>query len=146
MIRIESSVWIHCSPEEVFAYITNFENNPNWQSGMIDARFTSDPPLAVESTYIQVAKFMGRRVDSEFVVVACEPGHMVKITTTSGSFPVTVIRSVEASESGSLVKAIVEGDASGFFKIAEPFMRRMVKRSVDSDYKRLKLLLESNVG
>lgn len=146
MIRIESSVWIHRSPEEVFAYITNFEDNPNWQSGMIEARFTSDPPLAVDSTYTQVAKFMGRRVDSEFVVVAYEPGRMVKITTTSGSFPITVTRSVEASESGSLVKAIVEGDASGFFKIAEPFMRRMVKRSVDSDYKRLKLLLESNVG
>ena len=142
MIHIESSVTIRRAPEEVFAYITNFENNPEWQSGMISARFTSDPPLDVGSTYAQVAKFLGRRVESNFVVVAFEPGHLIKITTTSGSFPITVTRSVEPAQDGSVVRAIVEGDSSGFFRLAEPLMRRMVQRSVNSDYAQLKQLLE----
>ena len=144
MIRIESRVFIGLPPEEVFSYIANFENNPKWQSGMQEANFTSEGPLAIGSTYAQKARFLGRQIDSTFEVVDFEPGRLVKITSTSGSFPITVTRVVEAAEGGSEVSAIVEGDASGFFKIAQPLMRRMVQRSVDQDYARLKGVLESS--
>ena len=144
MIRVESSVEIGRPPAEVFAYIANFENNPEWQSGMLEAHFTSPGPLAVGSTYSQVARFLGRRVESNFEVIAYEPGRLIKITTTSGSFPITVTRKVEAAGEGSRVSAIVEGDSSGFFRVAEPLMRRMVQRSVEGDYTRLKDLLESH--
>jgi hypothetical protein len=40
------------------------------------------------------------------------------------------------------VTAIIEGDASGFFKLAEPLLARMVQRSVVSDYQNLKQILE----
>lgn len=43
-----------------------------------------------------------------------------------------------------MVNAIVEGDASGFFKVAEPLMRRLAQRSVDGDYAKLKEVLESS--
>ena len=144
MIKVESSVIIDRPSDVVFEYLTNFENNPRWQSGMQEAYFTSDGPLDVGSTYSQVARFLGRRIDSNFVVVAYEPGHMVTITSSSGSFPITVTRSVKSAGSGTEVKAIVEGDATGFFKLAEPIMGRMVQRSVDGDYARLKEVLESD--
>lgn len=143
MIRVQSSININRKPEEVFAYIANFENNPAWQAGMIEAHFTSEPPLAVGSTYTQVAKFMGRRVDSNFTVLEYEPNRLVKIATTSGSFPITVTRTVTPDGASTLVEARIEGDATGFFKIAEPLMRIMVQRSVDADYRQLKNLLES---
>jgi uncharacterized membrane protein len=143
MIKVEAKITIERAPDEVFAYLTNFENNPLWQSGMVTARFTSDPPLGVGSTYTQVAKFLGRRVDSTFAVVDFEPGRLVKITSTSGSFPITVTRTVEPAGSGSLVRAAIEGDASGFFRLAEPLMRRLVQRSVTADYDRLKEILEA---
>jgi hypothetical protein len=41
------------------------------------------------------------------------------------------------------VSAIIEGDASGFFKLAEPLLARVVQRSVDGDYANLKHLLET---
>ncbi len=146
MIRVESSVIIERQPNEVFDYLTNFENNPLWQSGMKEAHFTSEGTLDVGSTYSQIARFLGRRIESNFVVVAYEPGRMVKISSTSGSFPITVTRSVESADLGTKVRAIVEGDATGFFRLAEPIMRRMVQRSVDGDYARLKELLETGDG
>ena len=144
MVRITSAISIKRKPEQVFAYLSNFENNPKWQSGMVKARFTSEPPLAIGSTYTQEAKFMGRQVHSNFTVSDYEPGRLVKISTTSGSFPITVTRIVEPAEDGCLVRAIVEGDATGFIKVVEPLMQLMVKRSVDGDYRRLKELLESS--
>jgi hypothetical protein len=145
MIKIESSILIKRNLDEVFNFITNFENNPKWQSGMVKAKFTSEPPLRVGSTYTQVARFLGRPVDSDFTVIDYEPGHLIKISTTSGSFPITVTRTVESVADGTLVHASVEGDATGFFKIAEPLMRRMVQRSVNQDYEQLKTLLEARI-
>ncbi len=130
-------------PEEVFAYISNFENNPRWQGGMKEARFTSHGPLGVGSTYAQVATFLGRRVESTFEVIDYQPNRSVKATSTSGSFPITFTRIVEPVDNGAKVSAIVEGDATGFFKLAQPLLARMVRRSVDADYANLKEILET---
>ncbi len=146
MIRIETEVYIKRPPEEVFDYISNFENNPMWQNGMVSAEFTTEGPLRVGSTYVQEAKFLGRPVHSNFTVIAYEPGQMVKATSESGSFPITFTRMVEPKDGGTLVKAIVEGDAGGFYKLAEPLIARMVKRSIDGDYTNLKAILEMSKG
>lgn len=39
-----------------------------------------------------------------------------------------------------MVTAIIEGDASGFFKLAEPLLARTVQRSVDSDYEKKNII------
>ena len=143
MIKVETSVEIGRPSDEVFEYISNFENNPTWQSGQLEATFTSEGPLGVGSTYDQVATFLGRRIFSTFEVVEYEASRKVKATSRAGSFPITFTRMVEPSGAGTKVKAIIEGDASGFFKLAQPLMRRMVQRSVDSDYRNLKKILES---
>ncbi len=141
-MRVESGVEVARPPDEVFAYISDFENNPEWQGGMVEAQFTTDGPLRVGSRYHQVAKFMGRKIESSFEVIEYDPGMMVKATTTSSSFPITFTRKVESSGSGTRVTAIVEGDATGFFRLAEPLMRRKVQKSIDADYANLKRILE----
>jgi uncharacterized protein YndB with AHSA1/START domain len=143
MIRVVASINIRRPPEEVFAYLSNFENKPKWQSGMVSARFTSSDPLRVGSTYSQEARFLGRPVISEFEVLEYVPVRKIKITSTSGTFPITVTRLVDPDgEGGSRVNAVVEGDASGVYRLAEPILRLMVQRSVRGDYERLKSVLE----
>ena len=109
MIRVETSVHIKRPSDEVFAFISNFENNPLWQSGQIEARFTSDGPLGVGSTYDQVAKFLGRQIVSAFEVLEYEPGRRIKASSTSGSFPITFTRVVEPVDGGAQVSAVVDG-------------------------------------
>jgi hypothetical protein len=43
----------------------------------------------------------------------------------------------------SHVTEIVEGDASGFYSLATPLIKRMVHRNIRRDYGTLKRLLES---
>jgi hypothetical protein len=81
-----------------------------------------------------------------FEVIAYEPNRMVKATSTAGSFPITFTRIVEPDGAGTKVSAIIEGDASGFFKLAEPLLKRMVQKSVDGDYRNLKRILEKTPG
>lgn len=46
MIRVESSVFIERPSGEVFDFLSNFENNPRWQSGMQDAHNIYRPWLS----------------------------------------------------------------------------------------------------
>ena len=142
-MQITSSVDIAASPEEVFAWLSDFERNPQWQGGMKSARFTSEGPVAVGSTYEQVASFLGRRIETTFEVVAFEADRSITIASTSGTFPITVTRSVEPIEGGTRVHADVAGEPGGLFKLAGPLLARMVRKSVDGDYARLKELLEA---
>ena len=54
------------------------------------------------------------------------------------SFPITFTRMVAASEVGTDVSAVIEGDASGFCKLAEPILKWIVHRSIAADYANLK--------
>jgi uncharacterized membrane protein len=142
-VTVTSSVDIARPAAEVFDYVSDFENNPRWQGGMKSAQYTSEGPLAVGSTYDQIAKMMGKTIVTSFVVTALEPGLSVTIESTSGSFPIQVTRSVEATGEGTCrARALVEGQPGGFFKLMGPLMHKMVESSVRKDWANLKQLME----
>ena len=144
MIEISAQVEIDRSPEAIFDFLADMSNNPTWQKGMQECRWTSEPPLRLGSTYDQVARFLGKEIVSSFVVTEFEPGHRIRIQTTSGTMPIDVTREVIAVADGrSSVSAIVRGDPTGVFRLATPLMRMMVQRSVTRDYRRLKEVLEA---
>ena len=143
MIRTEIDIVIDRPAEAVFDVLSDLSRNPTWQNGMKSCVWTSDPPVGVGSSYEQIAEFAGREIRSTFEVAEYEPGSRIKATTIESSFPITFTRWVEAiDDSTTRVRAIIEGDASGFFRLMERFMAPMVRRSIRGDYARLKALLE----
>ncbi|NNF62875.1 MAG: hypothetical protein HKN07_01330 [Acidimicrobiia bacterium] len=142
MLEVTSWCFVDRPPAEVFEVISDFEQNPSWQNGMVSCRFTTERPMRVGSQYEQQAKFLGRSIVSTFEVIELDPGRMVKATSIAGTFPITFTRIAEPHRDGTKVTAIVSGDSSGVFRLAAPLMKRMVKRSIDGDYRRLKSLLE----
>lgn len=124
---------------DVFAWLADFERNPQWQSGMVDCRWTSDTQGVEGSTYVQHARFMGRRIDTHFVVTALEPNRSISIASTQSTFPIQVTRSVEIlAADRTRVHAHIRGQPKGLMNL----MSGLVKRSVAKDYKKLKALLE----
>lgn len=142
-MTMSASMEIDRPAEVVFDYIANMELNTTWQAGMRECRFTSEPPIAVGSTYEQVASFMGRAVRSSFVVTAFEPGRSITIETVESTFPIKVTRQVEPlGDSRSRASALIEGGPGGILGLLAPLMKRVAQRSVRGDYRRLKSLLE----
>ena len=130
---------------EVFAFLEEVENNPRWLGGMISAAWTTPPPVAVGSRYEQVARFLGKQIRTSFEVTEHQPGTLVTISSREGSsFPLTVARRVEPTgDSGCRVTETVHSDPRGFYRVAEPLLRWMVRRNIRRDYHGLKRLLES---
>ena len=145
MIHVEVKVDIDRPAPEVFAYLEEVENNTQWLKGMRSTRWTSPRPVGVGSTYEQRSHFLGRDIRTSFEVTRHEPGRLVTIESREGSsFPITVTRQVEPDGPGrSHVTEIVDGDASGFYSVTTPLLRRMVQRNIQRDYGSLKRLLEA---
>ena len=143
MVRARTSVEIDRPAEEVFPFVAEFPNNPRWQRGMRACRWTSPPPHGVGSTYEQEARFLGKDVRNTFRVTAYDPPRRVGFESTGGSFPIAVTRTVEALAAGrSRFTEEVEGDARGFYRVAEPLLQVLVRASIKRDFPRLKALLE----
>ena len=143
MIETSTSVEIDRPAADVFAFVSEFPNNPRWQRGQRECRWTSPPPLRVGSTYEQHARFLGRDLVNSFRVIELDPGARVKFTSTAGTFPLTITRTVEPlGDARARFTEHVAGDPRGVFRIAEPLLRRMVKRTIARDFPRLKALLE----
>lgn len=143
VIEVTTSIEIDRPAENVFAFVSEFPNNPRWQRAQESCTWTSEPPLRVGSTYDQRARFLGKELVNSFEVVELEPGRRVRFTSTAGTLPLTITRSVEPlGPSRSRFTEAVEGESAGVFRIGEPLVRRMVKRSIAKDFPRLKALLE----
>lgn len=145
MIEVRADIDIDREPAEVFAFMADMANNPEWQKGMRRCTWTSEPPLRLGSTYDQEAAFLGRSIVSSFEVVEFTEGERIRIRTTGGTMPIDVTRTVSANtDSGSRVNAIVRGEPKGVFRIAGPIVRALVGASVRRDYRQLKRLLEAS--
>ena len=144
MIKIENSVVINRPIDEVFEFMANSENDPQWSSGAQEVIKTSEGPTGVGTTYTTVSRFLGRRLEATVEYTAYEPNKRLAGKATSGPILFQFENTFEpAAEGGTKVTVSSEGDVGGFFKLAEPLVARMLQRQVDTDTANLKDLLEA---
>jgi len=144
MARADVSTTIKRPVEDVWAVISNVENNPKWSSFALDAKQTSPGPLGVGTTARFVGKFLGRRMESESVITEFEPNRKYSWENKSGPFPLKGSTALEQIDGGTRVTGTIEGEPGGFFKLAEPLVITMAKRSLKGDLDNLKDLMEAN--
>lgn len=144
MTRIEHSVVIERPVEEVWAYISDPTNNTVWQGPVIEVR--SKPTIEVGSEVTEVMKFLGRRVETTWVVTEHEPMRRSAVRTTSGPVPMRGGYLLEPVDGGTRFTMDSDLDAHGFFKLAEPVFARMARREAVSSCDNLKELLEAGVA
>ena len=60
-----------------------------------------------------------------------------------GPFPLEARYSLAPAENGTRLTLVVEGEPGGFFKLAEPLVVSMAKRSYEADLNNLKEMLEA---
>lgn len=144
MIEVTVDIDVDRPPDEVFAYWSDWTNNPRWQDGMERCTWTSEPPLQMGSTYDQEARFLGRPIVSSFEVVEYEPDRRLRIRTTRSTIPLDITREVAPRpDGGTTLHATIRGQPTGLLGLLEPLTQRMVARNVRRDYARLERLLST---
>jgi len=142
MIKIETSIVINCSIEEVFAFVTDVEKMPQWSAELLEVKKTSEGPVGVGTTFSAVAKFLGRRMENDHEVSEYEPNSKFAFMPTSGPVQMEAKYTFESVAGGTKVSVVAEAETGGFFKLAEPILARMGKRQYETNFANLKDLLE----
>ena len=141
IVRVDGSIVINRTPDEVFAYATDPAHTPEWQSSALET--SVDGPVQAGASGKEVRKFLGRRMESTMKIEAFEPPRRFALQVTSGPVPFHVEQTVEPEGTGSLVSVTIEGEPGGFFKLAEPLVERAVRRELEGNFATLKDILEA---
>jgi hypothetical protein len=133
--------------EEVAAYLRDPGNDPDWIGGLRSARLVTGPPVGVGSRVERVASFLGRRI--EYVNEITElSGTRLAMRSVRSPFPMRVTYGYDDTGDAATteVSVRVEGDASRLYRLADPLLAMLVRRSVQRDLRTLKRLLEDGAG
>jgi hypothetical protein len=142
MATFDESVVIHRPLEEVFAFVSNLENDPPWSSAT-EIRQTSDGPIGTGTTFRQRDRFLGRPVDLRLEVVAYETNHSITLSSASGLLSLEGTRIVEPlADTATRVTFKGRGHARGVLKFAEPLLAAVGHRRLRTQLRKLKELLE----
>ena len=83
MIEFTNQVVVERPVDEVFGFVSDFENVPKWNYYVLDVSKTSGGPIGVETTYHQVRK----TDEQDFRIVEYQPNRQVTVQTISPSSP-----------------------------------------------------------
>lgn len=114
-----------------------------WIGGISEAKMLIDPPMGEGTQVSRVASFLGKRIDYILEVIGYEPTSRLTMRSIKSPFPMNVTYEFEEAPGGTLARIRIEGEASGYYKLAGPLMSRAVKRNITNDLKTLKALMES---
>jgi len=143
MATFEINLVINRPIEEVFAFISNPENQPRWRATTLEISRTSSEPLGVGSIVKGRFTFLGRPFEGNLEIIALEPHRSYTARMVGGPFPLEARYTLEPAESGTRLTLVIEGQPGGFFKLAEPLVVSLAKRSYESDLHNLKDMLEA---
>jgi uncharacterized protein YndB with AHSA1/START domain len=133
---------IGADPERVADYAMDPGNDPSWIGALTEVNVLTGGPVGVGTRVERVARFLGKRVVYVNEIEAYEPPRRLFMRSVKAPFPMTVSYVFEPVEGVTRIRITTGGDASGFYRLAGPFLNKQIERAVASDLDRLKAILE----
>jgi hypothetical protein len=142
MFEFKKSYFIDRPQQQVFDFISNPENDPEWRQSTISSKWISEPPIGVGSESKSVDKFLGRKLEYTSEITAWDPPSRFGTRVVSGPIPFEATFSLDTEDSGTRVWVEGQAEFSGLFKIAGGLIRRQFEEQMDYEFNTLKQLLE----
>lgn len=142
-MNFETSVRIARPIDEVFAFVSDPGNFPQWNSAVQAVRKTSEGERGVGSTYSMERELPSGRARNEFEIVACERPNEFVIRTTSGPTPFVYRYRLSSENRATVIRLDAQVELEGAAALLGPLARRAVKKGVDDNFAALKNVLEA---
>ena len=138
MLQFENTIRIDRPVDEVFAFLSDFENIPKWNYYVLEVSQLSESPIGVGTTYHQV-----RKIDEQdFRITEFEPNHTVAVKTLPQASP-SFERRFTLYEEGNTTRIRDEWKLdTGRPPVLERLTGGRVKSAVAENLAKLKELLE----
>jgi carbon monoxide dehydrogenase subunit G len=144
-ISVQASYVIKRPIEEVFAFVSNFENSPLYGRTLKSTK-VSDGPVSVGSIFHEVEKMMGRRYNTVLEVTEYDPPTSFSYTNRIGNMRERSTYTFEEVGEGTRTSFAGEAEMGKIGELLKPLFSRMMSRNVHTMVKSLKSVLESPDG
>lgn len=142
MIDLETTIEIARPPTEVFAFVAEQTNAPQWQTGLEEVRRLTEGPLGVGTEHEFVRRFAGREIASRNRFVSFDPDRAVEFDIPGGWLTGRGSYRADPSEAGTILTSRMQFRAHGPARLLEPLLTRLLARDSRRDEARLKRILE----
>lgn len=143
MIEIERSFQIHRPVEDVFDYMSRFENDLEWRDEISGIRRTAEVGHGVGERYEQMLDIGGRSVPTAFEVTEFDNNRHIGWRGTSGDVKAEGSYDFTAEGDSTRVDVRAKVDVSAAAQLTEPYITQQLATHGDEDFRRLRKLLES---
>ena len=129
-------------PAEVFAYIADLENAPQWVPDLVSVTKVSAGVVGVGTRYDEVVRMGGKESTAELEVTEYEPDRTFAHKGQGGPAHFTGRFIVEPDKGGTRLRHEYTVEMTGFAKLMAPFANRWVKKNTEAGLENLKRKLE----
>jgi uncharacterized membrane protein len=142
-IDIRTCLDIDRPAAEVFEFVADQTNAPQWQHGLHEVRRLTPGPIGVGTEHVFVRRFAGMKVESRNRYTAYEPGRFVSFEIPAGKITGEASYRVEpAGPKSSQLISEIHFHIPGVSGLAAPLLARVFARDSRKDEATLKELLE----
>jgi carbon monoxide dehydrogenase subunit G len=138
MQRVERRTTVPATQEEVFAFLADLENLPAWQTGVLEARRTSDGPMGVGATAHVARQVMGQRFEAPLTVTAYEPPRRMVVESKVSGVGVAIELDLATIEAGTDMTVAAEIRGSGLTAFMEPMIASAAGSDLGTSLDRLR--------
>jgi carbon monoxide dehydrogenase subunit G len=130
MIRVEGNVEINRPIEQVWSFLTNIDNASKWDTGIIEAKQTSDGPVGLGTTIDAVSESRNKRRILKVKVTEYDLNKKVAWTVDDAGFGTgNIIYNFESVNGGTKLSKTSEVELKPIFKLLTPILRRRFNES-----------------
>lgn len=142
--RHVAEITIAASPDDVFQYLAEPDKARQWMEGVVEITPLGDSTQQVGAKARIVIAENESRFEMEDEVIRYEANRLFEVRIMSSMFDLTSLYELSEFDVGkSHVKHTLRADYKGFVRIFAPLMGGDVQRKLESDFQRLKKLVES---
>jgi carbon monoxide dehydrogenase subunit G len=116
------------SPEEMFAYLSDFSTTAEWDPGVVEAERLGDAPVHAGTEFRLVAVFLGRKTPLTYRIVEYDPPSAVAFLGESSTVVSFDRITFEPSGGGTRVTYDADLALNGALKLADPLLRVAFRR------------------
>ncbi|MFL5864291.1 MAG: SRPBCC family protein [Solirubrobacteraceae bacterium] len=123
MARYQATIDTPQSPQEAFAYLSDFSTAAEWDPGVVEAERVDGLALGEGAEFRLVAEFLGRRTPLTYRIVEYDPPHTVTFLGENATVTSLDRITVAAIADGTRVTYDADLRLKGPLHLADPLLR-----------------------
>jgi carbon monoxide dehydrogenase subunit G len=144
MYVVEHSFEAAVAPEQAYAWLTNLENLPRFQSGVFKSEVLTPGPTRIGTRFRETFRLLGIPMKAECEVIELQPPLVLGFSGIGKRMDYQSRFRIEPAANGSRITHRASVTMHGVWKLLGPLMKAEGAREIEAEHGRLKVALEAD--